>query len=202
MKKLILTFCAVLIASMALNAQKLKQNGDLTFLKGESHVNVEITFDENMTIGRKNMSEAAYIEKSMEEREAKEFGSGNRWLEGWQGAREKHYIPKFVEMLNKAVGKNAAFGDYPDATYTVVFNVTRMEPGFNIGVTSKPAEIDGVAYFVRTEDKGSSLADVSITRAPGSQVMGMDFAVEQRMAESFAIAGKRLGALLKKKALK
>lgn len=104
------------------------------------------------------------------------------------------------------VGETASASELKDrfipAWNTVVFNVTRIEPGFNIGVTRKPAEIDGVAYFVKTSDMNNSLAEVTITKAPGAQAFGADYAVEQRVAESFAISGKRLGALLNKKAFK
>lgn len=201
MKKLTLLFAVLLMFSGVSSAQKLKQQGDLSFLKGESQVNVNVVFDDNMVVG-KNMTEAQYIEKSVAERNEKEPGAGERWLAGWNGARTDLYIPKFMELLNKSVGGAATFGNYPDAKYTVVFNVTRIEPGFNIGVTRKPAEIDGVVYFYKSDDTTNSLAEVSITRAPGAQAMGYDFAVEQRVAESFAISGKRLGAVLKKQAYK
>lgn len=196
--KFLTTLFASLILVCGVQAQKLKQTGDLTALKGQSEVNVEFVYADDMVVGKK--SEAQYIEESMADREAKTPGDGERWLEGWTGAREKHYHPNFINLLNKTVS-GPTFGKFPNASLTLRFVITRIEPGFHVGVMKKDSEIDGVAYLTETESE-KVLGEVSITRAPGRTYGGADFAVEQRVKESFAVSGKRLGAWFNKKALK
>lgn len=177
-------------------SQKLKQNGDLSFLKGQEKVNVEFVYDD-VVVGKEN--EAEYVQKKMDEREEDEMGGGEKWRDKWIGDRETHFKPGFLELINKTTGDDVEFGDFPDAEYTLRFHVTRLEPGWNIGISRKPAEIDGIAYFGKTGSEPE--ANVTINRAPGSQAFGGDYEVSARLKESFAISGKRLGSLLKKKAL-
>lgn len=200
--KLKLTLLAALfVAAGTLSAQKLKHEGDLSFVQGQDKINVEFTYD-NLTVGKKDRkSEQEYIDESMAEREKAEMGAGEKWLEGWQTARENYYHPAFLELINKVVTKKEGteFGDFPDAQYTLVFDVLMMEPGWNIGIMKQPAEMDGIAYFYETGNREAPIAEVSITGAPGSQYGGYDFDVASRLKESFAISGKRLGAYLRKK---
>lgn len=191
----------VMVASIAVG-QKLSQTGDLTFLQGQSQVNVEFVYD-GLTVGKKDrMPEQEYIDESMAKREEAEMGGGQKWLEGWETAREKHYRPAFLELINKVVTKKEGteFGSFPDAKYTLVFHTTMIEAGWNIGIMKQAAEIDGVAYFYETANMDQPLAEVSITGAPGSNYGGGDYDVASRVKESYAISGKRLGAHLRKKA--
>lgn len=196
MKEYTLLCIAVLFAASSVFSQKLKQTGDLTFLKGQKAVNVEFDY-EDVIVGKE--TEADYVQKKMAEREEDEMGGGEEWHAKWIGDRETHYKTGFLVLINRSVDGAVSFGDYPDAEYTLRFHVTRLEPGWNIGITRKPAEIDAIAYFGKTGSE--SEAHVTIDNAPGSQVGGGDFEVSSRLKESFAISGKRLGALLKKKAL-
>lgn len=191
----------VMVSAIALG-QKLNQTGDLTFLQGQSQVNVEFVYD-GLVVGKKDRKpEQEYIDESMAKREEEEMGAGQKWLEGWEAAREKHYRPSFIELINKVVTKKEGteFGSFPDAKYTLVFHTTMMEPGWNIGIMKQAAELDGVAYFYETSNMDQPLAEVSITGAPGSNYSGYDFDVASRLKESYAISGKRLGAHLRKKA--
>lgn len=198
MRLTVLLFLFILGGAIHAEAQKLKQHGDLTFLKGQEKVNVVFNYD-NMVVGKK--SEAEYVAEKMAEKEKEEgLGAGEKWHEMWLADRSKFYEPKFLELINKT-SKGAEFGSFPDAQYTLEFKVTRFEPGWNIGLTKMPAQIDAVANFVESS-AGEPLAHVTIDKAPGSQAMGYDFDVAARVKESFAISGKRLGALLNKKAFK
>lgn len=179
------------------HAQKLKQTGDLKFLKGESQINVEYRYD-NMMVGKK--TEDQYIKDSMAEREKKEMGTGEKWLDAWKGNRENRFQPKYEELFNKSV-KDVTIGSFPDAKYTMIVHTTWTEPGYNIGVSKMPAYINATVSFVET-GKDAELANVTITKAPGSQFSGYDFDAGTRLSEAYAISGKRMGAWLMKNAYK
>jgi hypothetical protein len=197
MKKIAMLILGFAMMATVGHAQKLKQNGDLKFLKGEAQVNVEYRYND-MKVGKK--TEDQYIQDSMAEREKKEMGAGEKWLDGWKGNRESRFHPKFEELINKSV-KGVSFGSYPGAKYTMIVHTTWTEPGYNIGVSKMPAYINATVSFVET-GKDAELANVTITKAPGSQYGGYDFDAGTRLAEAYAISGKRLGALLMKSAFK
>jgi hypothetical protein len=197
MKKIALLFFGFAMLASAGQAQKLKQTGDLKFLKGESPVNVEYRYD-NMMVGKK--TEDQYVKDSKADREKKDMGSGEKWLDAWRGNRETRFQPKFEELLNKSV-KGVSFGHYPDAKYTMIVHTTWTEPGYNIGVSKMPAYINATVSFVET-GKDAQLGQVTITKAPGSQYGGYDFDAGTRLSEAYAISGKRLGAWLMKNAYK
>lgn len=192
---------SLMLVATTTMGQKLKQSGDLTFLQGHDKVNVEFDYD-GVVIGKKDRkSEEAYKEEMIAKREEAEPGAGERWLNGWETDRERHYEPSFLELINKVLAKKyAEFGDFPEAKYTLTFKTTMIETGWNIGIMRQPAEIDAVAIFTETANPENELARVTITAAPGSTAFGGDYDVATRMSESYAISGKRLGALLKKKA--
>lgn len=193
-------FLFLLAAGFALqsNGQKLKQNGDLSFLKGQQQINVEFDY-EGVMVGKKTEDE--YVKEKIAERDEKAgMGEGEKWHERWLNDRPNRYEPAFLELINKSTGSDVTFGDFPDAQYTLRFQVTRLEPGWNIGISSHPAQIDGTAYFGETGEEPQ--AHVTITNAPGSKAFGGNYDVAERLQESFAISGKRLGALLQKKAFK
>lgn len=190
----------MLIATVSMG-QRLKQSGDLSFLQGHDKVNVVFSYD-GVVIGKKDRkSEEAYKEEMIAKRDEAEAGAGERWLNGWETDRERHYEPAFLELINKVLSKKyATYGDFPDAKYTLTFHTTMVETGWNIGIMRQAAEIDAVAIFSETANPGATLAEVEITGAPGSTAFGGDYDVASRMSESYAISGKRLGAYLKKKA--
>ena len=85
----------------------------------------------------------------------------------------------------------------PSAKYTILFNTTFIEPGFNVGVASKPAYINGIAFIVETKNKSNIIAEISIDNAKGIMPMGTDFASSWRIGESYARAGRELARFLK-----
>jgi len=62
MKKIALLLFGFALLATAGNAQKLKQTGDLKFLKGETQINVEYRYND-MKVGKK--TEEQYIQDSM-----------------------------------------------------------------------------------------------------------------------------------------
>jgi hypothetical protein len=191
-KALILLFvCSVL----AVNAQKIKMiEGDLSLLKGQTEVKTEFTYDD-MAVG-KFPKEADYIAQKKKDLNEKEAGRGDTWEKSWKDDRQERYEPQFRELFSKhselsTVGENA--------TYTLIFKTLRTEPGFNVGITSKPASIDGEAWIVETKNPSKVIAKISIMKVLGRDVMGFDYETGVRLMEAYAKAGKELGGFIRGK---
>ena len=202
--KINLLLAAVLLLSVSgLHAQKMKlESGSLDFLKGATSVNIEYSYD-SLIIGK--LSEPAYIEKKVAEMNKKEAGKGDQWLESWKHDRAARFQPKFEELLNKQFAERKAdmkVGADPAAKYTLVLKTTIIEPGWNIGISRRDAEVSASAVFVETQNRATELAVVTISRAPGRDAMGYDFDGGWRVQEAYAKAGKELGGFICKKALK
>ena len=165
------TLLLILLSVVTSYAQKIKvTDGDLSILKGVDKLNVEYDYSD-MTVGKKK-SEADYVAEKKAAYNKKEAGKGDEWEKAWVADRAGRYHPKFEELFNKTSGMQA--GNYPDAKYTLIFKTTRTEPGFNVGVTRRDAEIDAEVYIVETANKESKKAVVSITRIPGRTGSGYD----------------------------
>ncbi len=179
--------------TLTVQAQKIKlREGDLSVLKDETSISVEFTYD-NMSVG-KFPTEAEYIEKKKAEYNAKEPGKGDEWAKNWVADRQALFQPKFIELFEESSGMNVKKG----ATYTLIFHTTTTEPGFNVGVMRKNAEIDAEITIVETANSRHVVAVVTVTNAPGRTVGGFDFATGERLAECYAVAGKKFGKFLKK----
>lgn len=181
--------------------QKLKvTSGDLKFLKGQTHINIEYDYD-NMGVGKFDKEED-YVTEKVEDYNKKEAGRGDEWKENWINDREERYEPKFEELINKNLEKfNAKVGEFPDATYTLVLKTTFTEPGFNVGVVRKNAYTDYEVVFINNETQ-EEMATMTIVKSPGLGAMGYDFDSGLRIQESYAKAGKELGQYLAKNAFK
>jgi len=207
MIKKLLTPCFAAVALLALastvSAQSVKvESGDLSFLKGETTLNIEFVYD-GLTVGK--MTEQAYIDKHVSEANAKEAGSGDRWLEKWKADRTQQYEPKFAELMNKQFTERKTtlkLDREPTAKYTLVLKTTNLDPGFNIGIMRAPASVSTIASFYDTKDRSKTLAVVNILKAPGRDGMGYDFDAGYRLQEGYAKTGKELGILICKKGLK
>lgn len=174
------------------HAQKIKVvEGSLDAVKGIKEYNLEFTYD-NLAVG-KYKDEAEYIAKKKEEYNKKEAGKGDKWAESWVADRAARFEPKFTEL----------FGEYSKATisakakHTLIFHTSFIEPGFNVGVMRKNAEINGEVTIVETADKSKVLAKITITKSPGAQFGGYDFDTGVRIAEAYAKAGKEIGKKVK-----
>lgn len=187
--------CAIL--SLAAAAQKFSlASGNLSALKGTTKMNVRFDYSD-MTVTTKNLPEDQFISQKTAEYNKKEAGKGDTWATAWVADRENRFEPRFIESFQDATG--IAMGEYPDAPYTLVFHTTHSETGYNIGVSRRNAYIDGVARIVATNNPSEVLAEVKMDNAPGRIFGGFDFDTGTRLQECYAVAGKKLGAFLKKK---
>ena len=176
-------------------AQKLKLiQGDLGVLKGQTSIKTEFQYE--MSVG-KFAKEEDYIADKKKDLNGKEPGRGDTWEQSWKDDRQERFEPQFRELFSKH-SDISTVGE--DAQYTLIFKTTKTEPGFNVGVASRPAFIDAEATLVETANPTKIIAKISVTKALGRDVMGFDYETGARLQEAYAKAGKELGAFIKKNA--
>ncbi len=174
------------------NAQRIKTTeGDISVLKGETTMNIEFTYND-MSVG-KFEHESEYIEKKKAEYNAKEPGKGDNWAKNWIADRKMVFEPKFIDLFEKSTDMVVK----ATAKYTIIFHTTTTEPGYNIYITKKNAEIDAEATVVETANRSKIIAVISVKNAPGRTFSGNDFATGDRIAECYAVSGKKLGKFIK-----
>lgn len=189
---LLVMFTGLLTAGFS---QKIvKAEGDLAFLKSEKELNVEYDYS-NMGVG-KFKTEEEYVNSKVKEYNEKEAGKGDKWKESWETSRDRVYHPKFEELFNKYAGVKASQNN-ENAKYTLIIKTVFTEPGFNVGVASKPAAVSFEYIFVETDTKNVA-AKYTHANVPGAQAMGYDFDTSTRISESYAKAGKMLGGFIVK----
>lgn len=76
--------------------------------------------------------------KKKTEYNTKEPGRGNNWAKSWVSDRKMVFEPKFIDLWEKSLD----LAIKPTAKYTLIFHTTTTEPGYNIYITHKNAEID------------------------------------------------------------
>ncbi|CAN5777830.1 hypothetical protein BH11BAC4_BH11BAC4_18840 [soil metagenome] len=188
----LMVLLALAIFSLNANAQRIKTvEGDLKELSSETSINVEFTYD-NMSVGKFD-KESEYIDKKKAEYNGKEPGRGDTWAKGWVADRKANFEPKFIELFEKTSGMSVK----ADAKYTLIFHTTSTEPGYNIYVSKKNAEIDAEVTIVLTADRSKKIAVIKLTNAPGRTFTGNDYATGDRISECYAISGKKLGKYIK-----
>ena len=201
MKRNLLLLLTVLFLSgfSGLYAQKIKLvKGDLSFLKGQSELNIEYDYSD-MAVGKFDKEED-YVNKKKEDYNSKEAGRGDRWAEDWEADRGNSYEPKFQELFNKYIEKaGIKVLHNPEAKYTMNFHTTFTEPGFNVGVWRGNAYIDAEIEFYETSNPENVLAVITVAKAAGKSFGGNDYDTEVRISESYAKCGKELAKFMRKK---
>ncbi|HMK05647.1 MAG TPA: hypothetical protein VK489_15705 [Ferruginibacter sp.] len=193
----VLAALAISFSSLSADAQKIKTTeGDVSALKSESSVNIEFTYD-NISVG-KFAREEDYIKKKTEEYNSKEPGRGDTWAKSWINDRQARYEPKFIDLFTLNSGMTVK----KDAKYTMIFKTKSIEPGYNIAGGMmiggrKNAQVDAELWIVETADRTKTVALISVENAPGGTWGGYDYDTGTRIAESYAISGKRLGKYIK-----
>lgn len=192
MKNYILMLC-LLVPAILTNAQRIKKlEGNPSPLKGQVKINVQFTY-EHMSVGKYD-DEADYVKHKQDEYNKKEEGKGDRWVESWRGDRKSRYEPNFIELFMKHTP--FALGDFPDAKYTMIINTTRTEPGYNVYISKRNAEIDLTIKIIETSGK-QVIAEYLVKNSPGRTFGGYDYDTGLRIEEAYAAAGKHFGKELK-----
>ncbi|PSK94587.1 hypothetical protein [Taibaiella chishuiensis] len=195
--KLLFLFAVIgLWTVQTVSAQKIKViSGSTDVIKGVAKMNV--TFDySQMSVGKFDQ-EADYIAKKKAEYNKKEAGKGEAWEKDWVGDRTERYAPQFKELFNKS-SDVLKVGDYPSEKYTMIVKTTRTEPGYNIAISRKNAEIAGEIQVVETANPGNIVLKLSFDKALGRSFGGYDYDTGFRIQEAYADLGKALGKYMSK----
>lgn len=191
-----------LLAMIQLQAQKIKvTDGDLKVLKGETLIDLDFTYDDDMKVGK--YSEKEYIKKKMAEVEEDEPGRGEKWKDAWYEDRHVHFEPKYMQLINQyAEDKDVIFRPgMTGAKYKMIVNTVFIEPGFNVGVARKNASIDLEITIVPVDNEEKVMAKIMLYDSPGRSMSYGDYDIGVRVGEAYAKAGKEIAKfLIKKKA--
>ena len=204
MKKLsiILFIFLIGLAYHSADAQKITvSDGDIAAFQGIEKLNVSYDFSD-FAVG-KFKKEQEYIDKKKKEYNEDEAGKGDSWEENWHADKENVYEPKFEELFNIVMlskGTGMQVGSFPDAEYTLILKTTFMEPGFNVGISSKNASINAEAYLVKTGEDANHLVTVKLTKVPGNGLFWGEYDAAKRIEQAYATAGEKLAGYIAKKA--
>ena len=198
--KLSVIVCAIffLFLNINSNAGGIKViSGSNSAFANEKVMNIQFDYS-SFSVG-KFKTEEEYTSSKVSDYNSKEPGKGDKWLIGWRDARKTKYEPKFEELLNKELqDKGIVYGANPSAKYTLTVKITFFEPGYNIGISSKPSYVSYEFIYAETANPSKEISKLSLEEVRGANITGLDFDVTMRVSESFAKGGKMLGNYLSK----
>lgn len=175
--------------------QKIRlAEGDLKALAGEKEINLEFDYA-NMRVGKG--TEADYVSKKKDDYNKKESGKGDTWVKAWTEDRETRYEPRFISAFSQFSGLTG--GPLASAKYTLVVKTIFTEPGYNIAVMRKNANIDLEVLLVATADKSKVLGKITVDNSPGGTFFENDFDAGERIAEAYKNAGMSVGGFVRSK---
>ena len=196
MKLMKATVAVLLLAliTMSTTAQRIRLiEGNLSALKNEKDLNTEFTY-ENMKVGKYDKEED-YVAKRRKNIIKKKLvrvmpGHKTGLMTGMPALNQNS-----MNCFRKPVISPPARKRMPNTP--LIFKTTFTEPGFNIAVMRRNAELNGEAWIVETANKGNVIAKISVDKALGRTYGGYDFDTGGRIAEAYADAGKALGRFVK-----
>jgi hypothetical protein len=141
-------------------------------------------------------TETDYVAEKKAAYNKKEAGKGDAWEKNWYADKEGRYEQHFDDLFEKQSGMD--LDKAGNAKYTLIFKTKFVEPGYNIYVSRKNAELDGEAWIVETANPSNVIAKLSVDNCPGRTFGGNDYDSGVRIEEAYEVAGKGLGKFLKK----
>lgn len=190
--KPVLLALGLILFTFSSKAQDVQgEASDFAILKGEKTINIEFVYDK-VAVGDYS-KEADYIKYKKDEMNSKEAKSGDAWEVKWNDAKYDIYRPKFFETFSKYSEMQIDTA----AKYTLIFKVTFIEPGYQIVIQKKASQVEGTITLVETAKRTKKLATVTVDRG-GGYFRGGAYDFSQRIAEAYAVTGKKLGVLIKK----
>lgn len=198
MKKITLGLLFVAGIGLSSMAQKIRtESGDLSFLKGQTELNIQYDFSDFQVGGFS--SEGEYKNKKIKEYNEKEAGRGDTWEKSWERDKKERFPNKFEELFDKGLtGKMHIAQNNEKATYTLIVKTTFIEPGFNVGVMRRSAAVAFEYIFVESGDESKVMAKLKQPDVPGAQFGGYDYDTGARISESYAKGAKMLAAYILK----
>lgn len=166
--------------------------GDLSILKGEKNINIELTYEKMMIDGFGK--EAAYIKKKTEEGNLKEPGGGDRWAGKWEEDKKTMFVEKFVLGFTKQNKITVS----SEAKYTLIFNTKALEPGYQVGISKRNAGVDGNVTIVETANREKKLIVLFVQRAEDSKWRGAAFDAASRIGDAYYLDGQKVGKFMEK----
>ncbi len=189
MKKLtILSIAFVIMLGGCRPAIKLVE-GDLTPLKGQRLAEVQFNYD-NWKIGE--MTEAQYVR----ERSA-DADDPDSWRESWENDKTRLFETRFIEVFNRYGDGHGLYIEkgVDNSEYIIIIEPYYLEPGFNVGIRSKPAQLKAKAIYVKRDNPDQPVAVVDIVNATGALA---PFDRAQRIQMAFGQAGRLAGSYIGK----
>ena len=89
--------------------------------------------------------------------------------------------------------------DGAEADYTMIINTTFIEPGYNVGISSKRPEAAMDVSIVAKDNPDKVLAKFEITKAPGGSMFGSGYSFKDRVGGCYENAASRLASYFLKK---
>jgi hypothetical protein len=166
--------------------------GDLSILKGEKNINIELTYEKTIIDGFGK--EESYIKKKTAEGNLKEPGAGDKWAVKWEEDKKTLFAEKFVlgfTRQNKMTVSN-------EAKYTLIFNTKALEPGYQVGISKRNAGVDGNVTIVETANREKKLVVLFVQRAEDSKWRGAAFDAASRIGDAYNLDGQKVGKFLEK----
>ncbi len=208
MKKLTILLAATVLFLAAGDgfSQKLK-SGSLGALKGEKRINITYNYSK-MAVG-KFATEAEYLKKTADDRNAKTPGSGDEFVSRWNAAKAEKCQPAFEEDFNNQAGDCGLSGKSdPSAKYTLAVRIVFVEQGVETVVmgTAKSASVNMEIDLVETSAPDKVIATIEMEGAKpkaqpkmsvgGVSVNKTSYDATLRIAECYEMAGKQVGKLV------
>jgi hypothetical protein len=147
-----------------------------------------------MTVGKEGKEEI-YLKRKKAEKDSKEPGSGDTWVERWHADKEKVYKPRFIKLLSKYT--KWALTEETKEKYTMVVHTTTFEPGYYVGVSAGPAILDIEIAIYDSSNMEKPLCKIVMDHVKGGKGQ---FDTANRAGEAYAKAGKDLGKFIIKNA--
>lgn len=166
--------------------------GDLSFLKGETSINVEMTY-EKMSVGDFS-KEADYIKKRVEEEDKKDPPNGDKWKTEWEQQKVNYFGEKFTLGLIKSYEVKTD----KSAKYTLIVNTKALEPGYQVGISKRNAGVDLTITLIETGKPEKKLAVLYVERKPESMWRGAAFDAKSRIGDAYFVDGVAVGKFFKK----
>ncbi|MGB0402721.1 MAG: hypothetical protein ACPGEG_01405 [Salibacteraceae bacterium] len=205
MKK-VFSILTIALITIGLNAQKITlKDGDPKSLKSVKKWSV--TFDYEGMVFDKKGSESEWLVTTQKEKNEKEAGSGDAFVDDWNDAKEELYPMSFATGFTKALQKKFGVSAKPGTSgATITVKTTWAFTGYRMPAGSiKPAKITSTVTF--KNENGEVLAVFELDKAQGvppgaSAYNGVGYKTSERMSASYNTSGLALGKYMKKMTFK